>query len=139
MALADESIVKINARLERAEGQLRTFKNLDSYIEELNKNEDYLVFVNNTELGASLNSNLLKLRDIAYETGETVDALYSVTHDFLDLQAKLNKNSPGSVSENISSRENSNTGVSIPGGNTVPDTVMIPGGHSIPSSGTWYN
>ena len=132
MALSDDSISKIENLTEFGDGCLAKFQQLvNSEIDELNHNSNYLDFVSNTQIGKDLNSKLLKLRDVATDTSNDVAKLIRTTEDFVGTQIRLNSGSYDDVpvinSDSFKSKENFTSG----------SYTTVPGGTSVPSSAFW--
>ena len=92
MALGDGTLNLISDMIDSAYGNLRKYNSqIDECIARLNNNSNYQEFVSNTEIGSTLNENLLKLRNIGNDTSDDVNRLLNTTNEFVETQRALNQ------------------------------------------------
>ena len=92
MALGDGTLDLISGMIDSAHGNLRNYNNqIEECFSRLNNNMNYQEFVNNTEIGNSLNGKLLQLSKIGNNSSDDVNRLLNTTSDFVETQRALNQ------------------------------------------------
>ena len=138
MALSDSSIKELKNARSSGKNALENFRSGTSeHFEELSRNADYSLFVENTEIGRELNTTLTKLLEISSNVGNDIEKFWQAIGEFCDTQERLNSyngSAQGGTTDYVPTTVKSSqvgNGVGVVSSN---GTVTLPGGIRVPSS-----
>ena len=159
MALGNATINQLNESMSSSQNFLKKYYDeLQGSMEALQSNVNYRSFVENTEIGQTLNEKLTRIKTVGDKTASDVNQLLKTTSEFAERQRALNSANGGSdgvggVSYSPYQGEPQSMGIGASAGDVTPTTitagqaagtesgmtitngkVTIPGGTSIPGS-----
>ena len=92
MALGDNSIEYVANCMSASDHNVKKFySDIEAAINKLHSDANYMTFVENTDIGKSIDQRIMKLKGIGKSTGSDVEKLVKRTQSFLDQQRILNK------------------------------------------------